>query len=134
MINALLASTATHVMNRGSRRMTAPSWTAFTRTVWRAQAMLLEEIWTLRCSTQRWHMLARITANWFDVSTMGRSPNNRFERSRGCHLRRAEGGGDDLDNSASLVVGEAPRRSTSSLGVTRTVFACFTPNSSRSTK
>jgi hypothetical protein len=40
-------------------------------------------------------------------------PNNRFDR--GPRLRRAKKGIDDWDKSASLVVGEASRRSTSSL-------------------
>jgi len=44
------------------------------------------------------------------------TPNNRFSSDRGQRLRSAKEGVDDLDKSASLVVGEAPRRSAVSLG------------------
>jgi hypothetical protein len=42
--------------------------------------------------------------------------NQRFERSRGCHLRRARRGVDDWDKTASFCAGAPARRSTSSLG------------------
>jgi hypothetical protein len=42
-------------------------------------------------------------------------PNNRFERC-GAHLRWAKEGVDDWDKSASDWVGEAPRRSSATLG------------------
>ena len=44
--------------------------------------------------------------------------NNRFERSRGASSWAKEGV-DDWDKVSSFIVGEAPRRSTSSLAVIR---------------
>jgi hypothetical protein len=40
------------------------------------------------------------------------SSNNRFERSRGSNFDQPRRGVDDLDKSASVIVGATPRRST----------------------